>query len=94
MTVIVTSILSNTDSLYRFELLLPDNWKESPCPVYIQLAGTGDHVSFCRLTEARIISVSSQYFWRRRRLFGLPLVKSSSIGSLILENPFCIHLFS
>ena len=61
MTVIVTSILSNTDSLYRFELLLPDNWKESPCPVYIQLAGTGDHVSFCRLTEARIISVSSVF---------------------------------
>lgn len=31
--------------VHRFELLLPKEWKGSAKPLYIHMAGTGDHVS-------------------------------------------------
>ena len=33
-----------------------------------------------------------QYFWRRRMLMAKPLLKEHGIGSILLENPYCILL--
>ena len=66
-------------------------WRSQPKPVYIHLAGTGDHVStinrvkfVCCLND----SILSQAFWRRRHMTALPLLKNEGIGALLLENPF------
>jgi hypothetical protein len=31
-----------------------------------------------------------QHFWRRRILLARPLLKEAGIGSILLENPYCI----
>lgn len=36
---------------------------------------------------------NSQHYWRRRALTALPLLREGQIGSLLVENPFCIFLF-
>ena len=50
----IPPVVSRADVLlhimYRFELILPHSWRTARRPVYIHLAGTGDHVCIIIIT--------------------------------------------
>lgn len=75
-------------TICRFELILPQSWPEADKkPVYIHLAGTGDHVTTLSKIFYHEQEIFLQYFWRRRLMTVLPTLRSSGIGAVSLENP-------
>jgi hypothetical protein len=43
---------------------------------------------FFHLVKDKNSFSGDHYFWRRRRMMALPMVRERGIGSIILENPF------
>ena len=46
---------------------------------------------FCGIAECKpgaSTFLGDHYFWRRRRMMALPMLRERGIASIILENPF------
>lgn len=55
-----------------FQVILPTKWKSE------------NYRPVC----VQYAGTGDHYFWRRRRLMALPMIRERGIGSIILENPF------
>ena len=58
----------------HFQVVLPNNWTDSHDKL--------------RPMVLQYAGTGDHYYWRRRRLMALPMVKERGIGSIILECPF------